>query len=72
MGHHIDESGRFQSNKHPDLEQDKIVLSFRDKPAAVALLYYAKLVERYDPELSGDLRYRIYKMYPKLGPQFRS
>lgn len=31
MGHHIDEKGRFQSDKYPELGPDKVVISLKDR-----------------------------------------
>ena len=57
MGHHIDENGRFQSDKYPDLAPDKIVLSFKDPAArrALRLFVHATL----DAELGRDILTRI-------------
>jgi len=66
MGHHIDSEGRFQSDKHPDLPPDKIILSFKDPHARVALGAYAKSVRssnvQGDVELADDISFRIYKI----------
>lgn len=57
MGHHIDAKGRFQSDKYPELGPDKIVLSFRDKAARLALYVFAS--ETQDRELGEDVRRRL-------------
>ena len=57
MGHHIDNEGRFQSDKYPDLAPDKIVLSFKDFAARQALWIYAELTD--DDELGKDIMMRI-------------
>ncbi len=57
MGHHIDSEGRFQSDKHPDLAPDKIVLSFKDPVARRALGMYALNTE--DEELADDIVERL-------------
>ena len=59
MGHHIDNQGRFQSDKYPDLAPDKIVLSFRDPCALLALAVLAERYETVDVELSNDIRERL-------------
>ena len=30
MGHHIDDEGRFQSDKYPELAPDKVVINLKD------------------------------------------
>ena len=57
MGHHIDDEGRFQSDKYPDLAPDKIVLSFKDPHAQIALDMYAEMCE--DAELREDILARL-------------
>ncbi len=57
MGHHVDDEGRFQSDRHPDLEPDKIVLSFRDPEARLALRVFAE--QTSDRELARDIDARL-------------
>lgn len=57
MGHHINKDGKFQSDKYKNLKPDKIVLSFRDPYARVALCVFAKLTE--DRELAEDILQRL-------------
>ena len=57
MGHHIDDKGRFQSDKYPDLSPDKIVLSFKDEAARDALHRYACLTTDFD--LGEDILERL-------------
>lgn len=57
MGHHIDDEGRFQSDKFPELPPDKIVLSFRDPEACRALEVFAAICK--DVELAEDVAARI-------------
>ena len=59
MGHHINEEGRFQSDKYPDLDPDKIVLSFKDPNAHGALRNLAYHYDKTDPELADDIRLRL-------------
>jgi len=53
MGHHINKSGQFQSDKHPDLPPNKIALDFRDIHARPCLKMYASLT--LDKELKEDI-----------------
>ena len=53
MGHHINEKGNFQSDKYPELKENKIVLSFKDKEAQIALRVYAEITP--DKELGDDI-----------------
>jgi len=57
MGHHINDKGQFQSDKFPDLAPDKIVLSFKDAAAQLALLEFVSRTE--DRELAKDIFERI-------------
>jgi len=61
MGHHIDEMGRFQSNKYPELAPDKIVLSFKDINARAALGLFSDLTD--DCELADDINDRLADYY---------
>lgn len=53
MGHHINKNGFFQSDKHPELPEHKIILDFRDEIAQAALHVYAQLTQ--DNELAEDI-----------------
>ena len=59
MGHHIDDQGRFQSDKYPDLAPDKIVISFKDPRARHALMALATAYVVADPELAEDISTRL-------------
>lgn len=59
-GHHIDERGRFKSDKYPDLPPDKIVLSFGDPLARRALAVLAMDYRTADPELAADITHRLH------------
>ncbi len=59
MGHHIDDQGRFSSDKYPDLPPDKIVVSFKDPHALLALAVLALAYEDDDVGLSNDIRERL-------------
>ena len=58
MGHHIKE-GRFESDLHPELAPDKIILSFKDQRAWRALAVLAQSYEVVEPELAADIRERL-------------
>jgi hypothetical protein len=53
MGNHINENGRFQSDKYPELPENKIILSFKDPLAREVLKIYAKKTK--DAELGEDI-----------------
>lgn len=53
MGHHINKNGFFQSDKHPELPEHKIMFDFRDKYAQACLVMYAYLSD--DKELCDDI-----------------
>lgn len=57
MGHHINDKGQFQSDRHPDLSPDKIILSFKDPQAREALAYYATIC--FDQGLAEDIIMRV-------------
>ena len=53
MGHHINKSGNFQSDKYPKLPENKFLLSFKDPVARKALKVYAESAN--DKELAYDI-----------------
>lgn len=57
MGHHLtpDDPPRFQSDLHPELDPDKIVLSFNDPLAHRALHMLARAYHDKDPGLAEDI-----------------
>jgi len=57
MSHHINKQGQFQSDKYPELAPDKIMLSFKDKAAQIALIMFADNTS--DIELAEDILTRI-------------
>jgi len=59
MSHRIDEQGRFQSDKHPDLPPDRIRLSFERKASHPALAALAEAYQDIDPGLANDIRARL-------------
>ncbi len=60
MGHHINDEGQFQSDKYPDLPPDKIVLSFKEPAARVALQAY--IIVATDQELAKDIKTRLQSL----------
>lgn len=66
MGHHINAAGQFQSDWHPDLPPDKIVLSFNDIHAHPALRMLAYYYKRVDADLSRDITARLETLKGKL------
>lgn len=59
MGHHIDSEGRFQSDRHPELAPDKVVLSFQDERAHRALAALAEDYMGTDKEFGLDVMVRL-------------
>ena len=59
MGHHIDDQGRFQSDKYPNLPPDKIIVSFKHPDAWPALAALAEAYQMRDEELAADIRERL-------------
>ena len=68
MGHHIDDQGRFQSDRHPDLAPDKIVLSFKDPRARHALMALATAYMVADPGLAEDISRRLLSIRSDSAP----
>ena len=64
MSHHIDDQGRFQSDLFPDLAPDKIVLSFKDAAARLALKRFADMTQ--DRELAEDIKTRLKSIQKEL------
>ena len=54
---HINGDGKFQSDKYPDLAPDKIILSFNDPIAKLALMIYAWGID--DIDLKRDIITRL-------------
>lgn len=59
MGHHFNDKGQFQSDRHPTLAPDKIVVSFHHVEAWPALAALAEGYQKVDPELAADIRWRL-------------
>ncbi len=59
MGHHLDDKGRFQSDKHPDLPPDRIRLNFLRPESQRALRVLAIDYRGIDPELCDDIEARL-------------
>jgi len=55
MGSHINEAGRFQSDKYPSCPAGKVPLSTKDPMAQDLLFEYAQRRRVVDPEFSDDL-----------------
>lgn len=62
MGHHINAAGQFQSDKHPELPPDKIIVSFNDPHARRALRTLARDYGEADLELSVDILTRLNQL----------
>lgn len=59
INHHIDNRGYFQSDKYPELDPDKIIVSFEDPHAYLALSVLATSYKEKDPELSEAIEERL-------------
>lgn len=59
MGHHINEKGEFQSDKHPELPPDRIRINFQNPRSHRALWYLASDYQSEDSELAEDIRTRL-------------
>lgn len=55
MGHHIDDQGRFQSDKHPDTPANRIRMNLENPKSLRALVVCAEDHHDDDPEFSDDL-----------------
>ena len=56
--HHINKNGFFQSDKHPELAENKIALDFRDKYARPCLKEYAETCK--DEGLAEDIMLGLF------------
>ena len=56
---HVDENGKFKSDKYPWCKEDFVPLKLTDPNARKVLLLYADLREDIDPAFSADLRFCI-------------
>lgn len=59
MGDHIDDEGKFQSDKYPWCAADFVPLKVTDTAAQPLLWQYAKAREPIDAEFAEDLRSRL-------------
>ena len=64
MSQHIDAQGRFQSDRHPDLAPDKIVVSFKDPRARRALWALALDYMEIGDGLGDDIQERLLSLGP--------
>ncbi len=62
MGHHIDDDGRFQSDKHPELPPDRIRLSFEREASQRALWVLSEDYASIDPGLAEDIQSRLLSL----------
>lgn len=60
MTTHINNDGKFQSDKYPTCPADKVPLSVNDKSAQDLLWEYAARRQSVDAEFADDLRYRLW------------
>ena len=60
MGHHIDDEGRFQSDKYPELGPDKVVISLRDPKVYWVAATIAEAYRKADPEFAQDVETRMH------------
>jgi len=58
-GHHINEDGQFQSDKHPELEPDRVLINISKPRNWPGLRLIADAYQEKDPEFAEDLRGRI-------------
>ena len=63
MGHHINEAGEFQSDKHSDLPPDRIRLNLKNPRSTMALTVLAADYLEKDPELAADLLARLEMLF---------
>lgn len=59
MGHHINDKGEFQSDKHPDLPPDRLRVNITNPRSTRALLILADDYQGHDAEFADDLRNRV-------------
>lgn len=63
MGHHIDNKGRFQSDKHPELPPDRIRINMANPRSMRAMFVLAQDYQEIDHELSNDIVRRLLNLY---------
>ena len=56
---HINENGKFQSDKYPDTPEDAVLLKLKDPAARAVLRLYAELRRPKDEQFADDLLWRI-------------
>lgn len=65
MGHHIDDQGRFQSDKFPDLPPDKVIINLTDPKTRTGLLMLAEAFKKDEAtkEFGEDLEQRVRQLH---------
>ncbi len=64
MTSHLTESGDFQSDKHPDLPENRIRLNLENPRSVRALMVLSADYEDVDVEFASDLRRALAKLHP--------
>ncbi len=62
MSKHINEHGRFQSDKYPALMPDKVVIDLTDPEAWAGMLMIAQAYKMRDSEFAADLEARLWQL----------
>lgn len=71
MGHHIDEEGRFKSDKHPELAPDKVIIDLTDPKVWEGMLIVARSYQDHDEEFADDLELRLLGLGAAAGEHLR-
>lgn len=66
-GQHIDEQGRFQSDKYPELAPDKVVINLKHPEAWPGLLLIAQAYADRYLEFGEDLKARVLQLRNQAG-----
>ncbi len=68
MSKHIDDQGRFQSDKYLNLPPDRIRLNFADPLVWPALAALAANYRSVDPAFADDIEQRLRTVRDEVGP----
>ena len=64
MGHHINEDGNFQSDKHADMPPNRLRLNMENPLSLRALMVLSADYEDHDVEFASDIRIALAKLHP--------
>ena len=66
MGHHLDANGDFQSDKHPELKPNRVLVNLENPLSARGMLRLAQDYHDTDEEFAEDVLEVLGRLHPHL------